>query len=123
QGVVEHDEALVGVGEQALEIRLQLGGGHGVLGIAPQRRLARHTALAAGKGVIEQEDVEILGDRRIEEALGGGMLDMAPGDVLAEAVQHAEQVFAVEGMVAGNEQHADRTAAALIAYNTIAVER
>ena len=45
--------------------------------------------------------------------LGGRMLDMRPGDFGTHAVEAAEQVLAVEGMIGGNEQHADLALAAL----------
>ena len=58
---------------------------------------------AAGKGVIEQEHVELRRQLGIEESFGGRMLDMGPGDVLPHGIQRQEQVLTIERMIFGDE--------------------
>ncbi len=64
-------------------------------------------------GVVVDEDVIGLSHFRIPENLGGGLLDVGPGDGLAEGVEEIEKVLAVEGMALGDQQDLDGSAAAL----------
>ena len=63
--------------------------------------------------VVEERHVVATGILRRHEGFGGGMVDVHPGDVGAERVEHLIERLALVGMRLGDEQHPDRPSASL----------
>ncbi len=107
---MDEDHALARL-QQGFEALLQTGR-RVRIEAADGRRPAASSEAPAAQVVIEI-DIELAARFRVHQIFGGRIFDMAPGDVIAQAVQHLRQLLALIGMTARDEKYADRAGAVL----------